>query len=116
LIEYLVFKPRTDVNISRTDYDPPWNLIKEQEQVEEEFNIIESGDIQFKGKESRWNLVFYDQDIIQTYSLYLTYVHEESEKIYTLDLTTENIGNIKENICTLEPLIKTFKIKTGHNN
>ena len=103
-------------NINRTDYNPPWDLNKEQAQVEQDFNVIEKGDIYFKGKKSKWNLVFYDQDLPQTYSLYLTYLDEENKKIFTLDLTTENVGNIKQNLCTLEPLIKTFKIKTGQNN
>ena len=81
-------------NINRVDYDPPWNEEKEQAQVEADFNIIETGNIQFMGKESRWNLVYYEHDIPQTYSLYLTYVDEENEKQLIRKALLTNRGNV----------------------
>jgi hypothetical protein len=99
------------LNVNQSDYEGHWNWDEEQINVEQDFNVIETGDFLFNEQTCRYNIVLFEIDRPQMVSFYLTILDTTYRRQYTVSLSTENHPDYKKRICTMKPIIETLKIK-----
>lgn len=98
--------------ITEMEKADPWPSDEEQQQeIEEQFNVLETGSIMYKDEKCTWNLVAFDNDPTPVYSMYITVEHPSDNRFYTLNLSTEQDKNMENRICELESFLKHFEIE-----
>ena len=97
-------------NASHSFYTGEWNWEVEQKNVENDFNIIETGNITLLGQERPYNIVHFHEDSPQTISFYVTVLDTLKKSNYTLNLTTDYDEDYKSRICEMKPLLESFRI------
>lgn len=98
-------------HVQEESFSGSWNMDQEQEEVLKHFNVEKFGDILYKGRICRWNLIHYKDTVPEFHSLHLTYLDSINKKLYTISLTAESSPDIEERICRLESLLDQIKIK-----
>ena len=97
-------------NASHSFYTGEWNWEVEQKIVENDFNVIETGNISLLGQERPYNIVHFELDSPQTISFYVTVLDTVKKSNYTLNLTTDYDEDYKSRICEMKPLLESFRI------
>ena len=97
-------------NASHSFYTGEWNWEVEQKNVENDFNVIETGNISLLGQERPYNIVHFELDSPQTISFYVTVLDTVKKSNYTLNLMTDYDENYKSRICEMKPLLESFRI------
>jgi len=97
-------------NASHSFYTGEWNWEVEQKNVENDFNVIETGNISLLGQERPYNIVHFELDSPQTISFYVTVLDTVKKSNYTLNLTTDYDEDYKSRICEMKPLLESFRI------
>ncbi|MDB3999926.1 hypothetical protein N9439_00070 [Schleiferiaceae bacterium] len=97
-------------NASHSFYTGEWNWEVEQKNVENDFNVIETGNISLLGQERPYNIVHFHVDSPQTISFYVTVLDTLKKSNYTLNLTTDYDEDYKSRICEMKPLLESFRI------
>ena len=97
-------------NASHSFYTGEWNWEVEQKIVENDFNVIETGNISLLGQERPYNIVHFHVDSPQTISFYVTVLDTVKKSNYTLNLTTDYQEDYKSRICEMKPLLESFRI------
>ena len=97
-------------NASHSFYTGEWNWEVEQKIVENDFNVIETGNISLLGQERPYNIVHFELDSPQTISFYVTVLDTVKKSYYTLNLTTDYDEDYKSRICEMKPLLESFRI------
>jgi hypothetical protein len=87
------------------------NKEEQQAYIESKYNVIESGLTKINGIESLWNLVDFKNDSIPSLTLYITTEHPTENLFYTLGISVSKDKYGKKELCELEDIIKTFRIK-----
>ena len=90
----------------------PWMTLEEQQKdIESKFEVIENGVTDMFEKKAIWNLVNEKFDSIPIIVLYVTVEHPTNDLFYTLNLAVSKNKYGKRELCELENIIKSFKIK-----
>ncbi|MEC7785198.1 MAG: hypothetical protein VYB38_17460 [Bacteroidota bacterium] len=89
---------------------PNQTLDEQQQDIEHNFDVIESGTTMMFNKKSIWNLVKEKVDTISLKVLYVTVENPKNELIYTLSLGVSSNRYGKKELCELETIIKSFKL------
>ena len=97
-------------NASHSFYTGEWNWEVEQKNVENDFNVIETGNISLLGQERPYNIVHFHVDSPQTISFYVTVLDTVKKSNYTLNLTTDYDDDYESRICEMKPLLESFRI------
>ena len=97
-------------NASHSFYTGEWNWEVEQKNVENDFNVIETGNISLLGQERPYNIVHFHVDSPQTISFYVTVLDTVKKSNYTLNLTTDYDEDYKSRIYEMKPLQESFRI------
>ena len=97
-------------NASHSFYTGEWNWEVEQKNVENDFNVIETGNISLLGQERPYNIVHFQVDSPQTISFYVTVLDTLKKSNYTLNLMTDYDEDYKSRICEMKPLLESFRI------
>ena len=99
------------VGISEMKKDIPWpNKKEQQKEILNDYNVIESGEFNFKGQMCLWNLVEFSEDPLPINTLYITVEHPVENRFYTINLSVDQGANMRSRICQLESFIETFKM------
>ncbi|MCX2764946.1 hypothetical protein OQJ66_19315 [Aquimarina muelleri] len=88
-----------------------WDWEGEQETVENNNNILETGEIYLIGQKRRYNIILYEDDIPQMILFSITVLDTVRKRHYTLSLKTEYIEYYKTRICEMKPILDSFEIK-----
>lgn len=78
-------------------------------EIEEMYNVLDRGYINYKGQKCYWHLVKFDEGVIPIYTLYLGV--DKTDRFYIVNLSVEQGENYKNKLCKLEPFIDQFEIK-----
>ena len=97
-------------NASHSFYTGEWNWEVEQKIVENDFNVIETGNISLLGQERPYNIVHFHVDSPQTISFYVTVLDTVKKSNYTLNLMTDYDEDYQSSICEMKPLLESFRI------
>ena len=97
-------------NASHSFYTGEWNWEVEQKNIENDFDVIETGNISLLGQERPYNIVHFHVDSPQTISFYVTVLDTIKKSNYTLNLMTDYDEDYKSRICEMKPLLESFRI------
>jgi len=97
-------------NASHSFYTGEWDWEEEQKNVENDFNVIETGKISLLGQERPYNIVHFHVDSPQTISFYVTVLDTVKKSNYTLNLMTDYDKDYRSRICEMKPLLESFRI------
>ena len=97
-------------NANHSFYTGEWNWEVEQKNVENDFNVIETGNISLLGQERPYNIVHFELDSSQAISFYVTVLDTVKKSNYTLNLMTDYDEDYKSRICEMKPLLESFRI------
>lgn len=103
------------LNVTESSYLGEWDWESEQESVEHDFNVIESGDFQYMDQTCRWNLVKFNDDSLLYYTLHVTVVDSFQQRFYTIALSTNATTDFKQRLCEMESFLEYFKIVSYQN-
>jgi hypothetical protein len=79
---------------------------QQQQDIFDEFNVLEYGGIELLGEMRMWNLV---GNVDNLKSLMITVEHPTSNQFVTIGIWVEAEMNFKERICELEGIIESFE-------
>ena len=97
-------------NASHAYYTSEWDWEKEQANVENDFNVVETGKVHLLGQSRPLNIVHFQVDSPQTISYYISIIDTLNRSNYTLNLTTDYREGYESRICEIKPLLESFNI------
>lgn len=99
------------INVNQMKISPSYNSDKEHENIKREQDVLETGFIELNGQKSRWHLIQeYNSDPGYN-SLFISYIDSQNHYLYVIHALVDNESNFREKICSLEHIIKSFRLK-----
>ena len=87
-----------------------WDWEKEQANVENDFNVIETGQVHLLSQSRPLIIVHFQVDSPQTISYYISNIDTLNSSNYTFDLPTDYGEGCESRICEMKPILESFNI------
>ncbi len=95
------------VSVTEIAKSVPWpNRDLQQQDINAQFNVVKSGEIDLLGELRMWNYIKHDDGMK---SLFITVEHPKENRFVTIAIWVEQDYNHQEEICKLEAVIDSFK-------
>lgn len=96
--------------VFQSTYSDPWDKEAELMRIEQEFNVIEAGEIRLNGSMLPYHIVHFENDIPPMLSMYIVAKDESEKRHYVLNTSIEFAEDYETRLCTMKPIIASFTI------
>lgn len=99
------------INVNQIKYTPPYDDESEHDIIMSKYNVLETGFMLIYNQKCRWHLINEFEDNHDYTSLFISYVDTLNSNLFVIHALVENAGDYKSRICSLENIIKSFRLR-----